>query len=60
MARLSLCRPDSAPLIRSERFRLGSDLGKFSFTSDTDLADPILTAVNDDRLTGDKGGIVAC
>jgi hypothetical protein len=24
------------------------------------LADPILTAVHDDRLTGDKGGIVAC
>jgi len=24
------------------------------------LADPILTAVHDDCLTGDKGGIVAC
>jgi uncharacterized protein YbjT (DUF2867 family) len=24
------------------------------------LADPILTAVHDDRLTGDEGGIVAC
>ena len=24
------------------------------------LADPILTAIHDDCLTGDKGGIVAC
>jgi hypothetical protein len=28
--------------------------------NDVSLADPILAAVNDNGLVGDKGGIVAC